>query len=305
MLAKVPFPNEPVAEWTVFRPFTAPGMFGFRHIQADQLLQFPDFGSGTLTDEQRREALDRAVTFHRPLTALVIFLNVVALEDFLRDLGARLADVDGLSAYFPKIDRLRLVPKKPNPGKPSARLDKEQVSYTDFDAVNALYFEAVGLEPVLAAEIPRLCDLAIVRHTIGHHGAIVRQIDVPRFQYYLVTPDQLINPPVTFVKETCAYLFSIGDRFETALRNMVMSQVVPKLDPSWVTAPPKLLLDLIELFNYFGKLITSSGPPVKPIRSFDDVLAIIKEESDKVKNDLMALCLEELRISYSPRKPAL
>jgi hypothetical protein len=86
---------------------------------------------------------------------------------------------------------------------------------------------------------------------------------------------------------------------------MVMSQVVPKLDPSWVTAPPKLLLDLIELFNYFGKLITSSGPPVKPIRSFDDVLAIIKEESDKVKNDLMALCLEELRISYSPRKPAL
>jgi len=40
--------------------------------------------AGDLDAVQRREALQRAVALHRPLAALVIFLNVVALEDFFR-----------------------------------------------------------------------------------------------------------------------------------------------------------------------------------------------------------------------------
>ena len=307
-MAKVPFPNEPVSEWTVCRPFTAPGMFAFRHLQADHLTHFPDFAAGDMTPEQRREALDRAVTLHRPLTALVIFLNVVALEDLIRDLGARLAEVVGLSAFFARIDRLRLTPKSPNPSNPSARLDEEPVSYTDFQAVNALYLDVLDVEPISPAEFPRLYDLALVRHTVAHHGAIFRQIDLPRFQYYDVVPGQLINPPVAFVKATCGYLYSIGDRFEKAVREKVISGVVPKLDSSWVSTPPKLLLDLIELFNYFGKLVPSSGLAVKAVQksvqSVDDVLALIKEESERVKKQLICLCIDELGASYAPNAPA-
>jgi hypothetical protein len=303
-LSKVPFPNEPVAEWTVVRPFTAPGMFAFRHMQADGLLEFPDFAGGDMTLEQRQEALNRAVTLHRPLTALVIFLNVVALEDFLRDFGARLADVDSLTAFFPRIEHLRLTPRKPNPSKPSARLDDEPVSYTNFEAVNVLYLDCLGVEPLASSEIPRLYDLALVRHTVAHNGAIFRAVDVPRFQYYSVTPNQLINPPIPFVKETCSYLYSIGRAFEDTIRNKIISEVLPKLNNSWVTTTPKLLLDLIELFNYFGKVITSYGPPVKLVYSLDDVLAIMKEESDKVKAQLVTLCIEELKASYAPKSPA-
>jgi hypothetical protein len=301
-VAKVFFPNEPVSERTVFRPFTAPGMFAFRHLQADHLIYFPDFAAGDMTSEQRRNALDQAVPLYRPLTALVIFLNVVALEDLIRDLGARLAEVVGLSAFFPRIDRLQLTPKSPNPSNPSARLDKEPVSYTDFQAVNALYLDVLDVEPISAANFPRLYDLALVRHTVAHHGAIFRQIDVPRFQHYDVVPGQLINPPVAFVKETCGYLYSIGTRFEKSMRQKVISGVVPKLDPTWVTTPPKLLLDLIELFDYFGKFVTSSGPVVSPVQSVDDVVVMIKEESERGKRQLVSLCVDELRANFLPHQ---
>ena len=89
-----PFPSVPFGEFTITRPFTAPGLFAYRHMQANKLLHFPDLADGDMSREQRAEALLRMVSVHRPLAALVIFLSVVALEDFIRDLGARLADID-------------------------------------------------------------------------------------------------------------------------------------------------------------------------------------------------------------------
>jgi len=106
------FPNVPIGEVTVTRPFTAPGLFAYRHMQAKGLLHFPDFGDGDMNKEQRKDALERMVNVHRPLAALVLFLGVVGLEDFIRDLGARLADVSGLERHFPKIAELRPVLKK-------------------------------------------------------------------------------------------------------------------------------------------------------------------------------------------------
>lgn len=298
-MSQVPFPVEAVGEWTVFRPFTAPGMFAHRHIQADGLLKFPDYAGGDMTPEQRLEALERAVTLRRPLTALVVFLNVVALEDLIRDLGARLADIGDLSTILPRIDRLRLVSKAPNPANPSARLDKEPVSYTDFHSVIALYREVIGVEPIPAADIPRLYDLALVRHTVAHHGAIIRAIDVPRFQYYAVTAGQLINPPIPFVKETCSYLYKIGSGFTEAIRRKIMTDVMPTLDRAWTTCPPKLLINLIECFNYFGKVVTSSGPSLTSIQSIDDVMTTMKDESERVKQQLLGLCIEDLKAEYA------
>ena len=283
-MTKILFPNEPISEWTVCRPFTAPGLFAYRHLQADGLLHFPDYGEGELNSEQRREALDRAVTLHRPLTALIIFLNVVALEDFIRDLGARLASIDGLSQFFPKIDQLKLgsIPSKQN--KLFARLDKDPIpNLLDFKELNKLYDECIGVQPISETEFPRLYDLTLVRHTVAHNGAIFRQVDVPRFQYYNITPNQIINPPPKFVKDTCSYLYKTGRNFEECVRSKVISEVMPQLDKTWPIEPPDLLLSLIEVFNFFGKIVTSSG---------------FEKDSQHIHDKLVRLCLDELKEIY-------
>ena len=48
-MPNVPLPEEPVGEFTVFRPFTAPGLFAYRHMQALSLLDFPDYGGGVIS----------------------------------------------------------------------------------------------------------------------------------------------------------------------------------------------------------------------------------------------------------------
>lgn len=200
MKMKIPFPFVPVGEWTVFRHFTAPGLFAYRHVQADNLLQFPDYAGGDLNAEQRREALDVAVNLYRPLTALVIFLNVVALEDFIRELSASLADIGALATYFPNIFKLKKEDPKLN-----------------FKEVNTLYYESVAVKPLPEEEFPRLYDLALVRHTVAHNGSIFRDSDVGRFQYYQVQPGRVINPPIAFVKETCHYLYETGRTFANSV----------------------------------------------------------------------------------------
>lgn len=80
-MTRIPFPNVPIGEFTVARHFTAPCLFFYRNMQAQDLLHFPDMAGGDMSAEQRREALDRMVSVQRPLAALVLFLNIVALED--------------------------------------------------------------------------------------------------------------------------------------------------------------------------------------------------------------------------------
>ena len=180
-MTKVAFPIVPIGEWTPTRPHTAPGLFAYRHLQADGLLHFPDMGGGDMSAEERRDALLRMVNLHRPLAAIVLFLNVVALEDFIRDLGARLAEVPTLDAHFPRISELR--PRLVQNPRPFARLDRDPAPLSNWPEVNALYERALGVGPLPAAELPRLHDLALVRHIVAHHAGLVRPIDVQRFQY--------------------------------------------------------------------------------------------------------------------------
>lgn len=299
-LNKIPFPNVPIQQRGTFRTFTAPGMFFYRLIQADSLLNIPKLNIGDLLPQDDHQVHDAILSFLFPLKALVIFLNVVALEDFIRDLGNRLADVEGLDKYFPKIKELKISLKKPQGNKPHGRLDKEPVSYTDFERVNKLYFDCFGIEPFSTNDFPRLYDLVLIRHMVAHYGSIIREIDVPRFQYYSVNPRQIINPPVDFVKETCTFLYSTGQKFERTIRDRIFSEILPRLDKSWMTSPPKILIDLIEIFDYFGKVIFSPEQvSINRNISFDNVFEIIKEESEKVRKQLIALCIEELKRVYA------
>jgi len=296
-MPNVPLPEETIGEFTVLRPFTAPGLFAYRYMQALGLLNFPDYAGGDLDAAQRREALESAVAFHRPLSALVIFLNVVALEDFIRDFGARLADHPGLASYFPSVSGLRMTPTNPAPNRPFARLDRDPVPLVDPVDVNNLYQRCLGIQPFPASEHAQLRDLALLRHTVAHHGAVIRSVDVQRFQHFIVQPGHIINPPVAFVRDVCSYLYRIGRTFEESVKARIFSVVIPTLSPSWWEQRPPTLLDLIELFNYFGKLVTSNGPVGTPPPG-TEMERQMREEGVRVREELIRLCIDELRNAY-------
>ena len=270
------------------------GLFAYRYSQALALLHPTDYGGGDLAGEDRRKALDQSVVLDRPLTALVVFLSVVALEDLIRGLGNRLASLNWLTADFPNIEELGVRLRPPSAARPAhARLDKP-FRYFDFAEVNARYRAVLGVEPIPVAEFARLHDLAIIRHTVAHHGSVISQIDVPRFQYYSVTPGALINPPPAFVRETSNYLYQIGTGFELAVRNHVFRRVIASLAPDWSKPPPRLLVDLIEAFDYFGILLSEDDFPPEhragPVNDKEDA------EQQRVATEIMlAHCLAQLQ----------
>ena len=294
-MARVPFPGVPIGEFTVTRPFTAPGLFAYRHMQAEQLLHFPDMGGGAMSAEQRREALERMVSLQRPLAALVLFLNVVALEDFIRDLGARLADVPGLDTYFPSVSELRPMLRK-NP-QPYARQDKDPAPLSDWAEVNKLYRRVLDVEPIASGELPKLHDLALVRHTVAHHAALVRPIDAPRFRYWDVRPNTLLNPPIEFVREMSALLYRTGRDFEVVVMKRAFSVILDKAPLNWFEKPPGLVIALIELFNWFGKLITDNTPPLIPgSPNYEEEM---RTRNTSIRSKLTELCIEDLRRQYA------
>lgn len=277
------------------RPFTAPGLFAYRHMQAEGLLHFPDFADGDMNAEQRREALEQMVNVHRPLAAVVLFLGVVGLEDFIRDIGARLADAPGLDLHFPSITDLRpVVTKSP---APYARQDKDRAPLTDWPKVNALYQRVVSISPIPSTDLPILSDLALVRHTVAHHAALVRSIDAPRFQHWEVQANTLINPPVAFVREMLMLLYRTGRHFENAIADQAFAKVLEAQPPTWHESPPELVLTLIETFNWFGKLLTEDRtPPMPGTSNYEQELRAQRAAN---RATLTQLCIDELRKKHA------
>jgi hypothetical protein len=295
-MPREPFPSVPFGEFTITRPFTAPGLFAYRYMQADKLLHFPDFSDGDMDAEQRKEALTRMVNVHRPLAAIVLFLGVVALEDFIRDLCARLADMPDLINFFPNISQLQPTLKK-SP-KPYARPDKDPASLSDWPEVNSLLLNVIGIEPIAVANLPKLHDLALIRHTVAHHAALVRPLDVSRFQYWEVQANMVINPPVEFVQQISKFLYEIGRNFEEDIKNQLFRKVIDSQPTNWHENPCDLIVTLIETFNWFGKLLNDNNfePFLIPGSvGYEDEM---QRRSAANKNKLTKLCIEELLKKY-------
>jgi hypothetical protein len=249
----VTLPQVVIAEFSPFRRWTASGLFSYRQAQAIQLIQLPDLGPGDLSPDERREALNQMVSLHRPLAAIAIAMGVVALEDFIRDICARLAGTQFLHLHFPRIRGLETVLLSPNQNRPFARLDKDPiVGFTEPGGTNDLFVKCIGLGPFEPVDFDRLRDLALIRHTVVHHAAVIRGIDAPRFQYYIVQAEQLINPPPTFVNETLLYLHQLGLKFEKAIAAHIFSRVLPTLGPGWAKRRPQ---DTSVRLSVAGKLV--------------------------------------------------
>jgi len=259
-------------------------------MQAIGLLHFPDLGGGDMNTEQRKDALARMVNLQRPLAAVVLFLGVVALEDFIRDLGARLADVPNLDSHFPHIAALRPALKK-NP-KPYARPDIDPAPLSDWPEVNSLYQRAIDVEPIAANDLPKLHDLALIRHTVAHHAALVRPIDVCRFQHWEVQANTVINPPVEFVREVSMFLYRTGRSFEQRLSDRLFSEILSGQPSNWHEKPCDLVLALIETFNWFGKLLTDDEAPLHP--GTLDYEEELQKRNTLNRQRLTQLCVDDL-----------
>lgn len=294
MKSKAEFPHVAIAETMVFRPFNPSGLFQYRYMQAMRLLE----PRSLLGDKWSSEPIEQFVAMQRPLAALVLFLNVVALEDFLRQLGQRLAGTAGLQDLFPDILRLASVAVPAQPKKPNAKRDRDPFTLFDLHALNRNYSSVLGIEPLSTTNFPRLEDLILLRHTVAHHGSLVRAIDVPRFQYYNMVADRVINPPVSFVRDESAFIYKRMREFETAVLHKVLAGLIPTLLSGWRESPPRILLELVETFNYFDKVL----PQAENVPTTDQFAigdAYFREQSRLSQLKLEKMCIETIATKFS------
>lgn len=289
----VALPEVPISEWSAIDTRTAPGLFAYRQSQAIGLLDMPDFGGGDLSAEQRREALRNAVAFQKPLAALTLFLGVVALEDFVRDLAARLADSTSCVAHFPELVNLRAQQISRQPAQMFRRLDTDPAGVLDPEEINARFTQAVGVAPIPTQEYWHLRDLALLRHTVAHHAGVIRQVDLPRFAHFIVSPGRLINPPHDFVRSELMYIYKTGRTIEKAVCRAVFAKVIAGAGAGWSKQPPPVVLELIEFFAFFG-YIESTNVPVGYSAPGSELRRRQEVESQRIWSVLFAKCIADL-----------
>lgn len=295
----IPLPEVQLAEWNAFSTGTAAGLFSYRQHQAIRLLEFPDFSGGDLNPEQRREALSNAVTFRRPLSALALFLGIVAMEDLIRDLAARLADLPSLSPFFPGLAKLRAQNVCRPADKAFKRLDTDPAGVIDPEEINARFMHAMGVAPVPNSEYWHLRDLALIRHTVAHHAGVIRYVDVPRFAHFIVNAERTINPPPDFVRSELKYVYGIGRIIEKAIRSAAFKPLIQSAGPGWSLNPSNAVVELVELFDHFG-FIEPTAVAVGYAAPGSELQRRQEVESNRIRAALLKRCIANLAAEYGP-----
>jgi hypothetical protein len=295
----IPLPEVHISEWNAINTRTASGLFVYRQMQAIGLLELPDYGGGDLDASQRKEALLEAVSFQKPLAALALFLGVVSLEDFIRDLATRLADNRSCVTKFPKLANLRAKSINRPPDKMFKRLDSDPAGILDPEAINEAFKIAIGVEPLPAAEFWHLRDLALLRHTVAHHAGVIRQVDLPRFAHFIVVPGRAINPPPDFVKAELLYLYKLGRDIEVSVRSAVFAGFIAAEGAGWSQHLSTEMVELIELFAFFGYLETA-----KVAVGYSEPGSIRRQQQEadalRIRTLLLQRCVATLTAEFGP-----
>ena len=294
---QVDLPEVPIGEWSAIDTRTSSGLFAFRSMQASGLLELPDLGGGDLDVQQRREALLTAVSFHKPLAALCLFLGVVALEDFVRDLVARMTDDPELLSWFPQLAGVRSQPIPRTSNQAFRRLDTDPAGVLDPEYINSVFQRALGVSPIRVHDYWHLRDLALLRHTVAHHAAVIRSVDIPRFCYFRVQPGRLINPPAEFIKAELQYLYQLGRNVDASVRDAIFRRAVTDAGSGWSQVPDARIVRLIEFFAYFGYIESTTIPvgysePGTPLRQQQEL------EAARIRTSLIRRCIDDLISNY-------
>lgn len=295
----IPLPEVAIGEWSAFDTRTAVGLFAYRHSAAMSLLDLPDVGGGDIDAQGRRDALRNAVAFMKPLASVSLFLGVVALEDYIRDLAARLADTPACRSKFPEIASLRTQPIVRAHDQMFKRLDTDPagIGTVDPDEINKAFKKALGVEPVPVEEAWHLRDLALLRHTVAHYGGVIRQVDLPRFGHFIVVPGRAINPPPDFVKDELTYLFRLGREIERRIKSAIFGAFISAAGAGWSQNPPKEIEELIELFGYFGH-IESTQVAVGYSEAGSELRRRQESEAARIRTLLIQRCIGDLTAEF-------
>lgn len=290
---KIDFPTALVGEWTPFPVKFPLGLFGYRISQAVRLLDWPaPYDLEKVPDEERRRIKDGFLQLRHPITALGLFLGVVALEDFVRDLLHRLREDDFVGSHFPEFQKL------------TAKSIEKEFSNIRPEEWNDKLFSIIDLKPIPKEELPHIGDLVLLRNAIAHYGSLTPEKYRDKFNYWDVKIGQLINPPASFVRTELNYIFHLGQKIHEETRRIVFRRIIEKMGCGWSRNPSPDILRLIELFCFFGFLEQARGavglPPKDPNsldllkQDFPELLEQAEASNQNLLSSLHSHCIDRL-----------
>jgi hypothetical protein len=254
-MEKIAFPQAQVGEWTVFRKETPFGMFFYKLHQAANVTSVANFNIPNSCGKSAKDYESEHPEVVQPLTALAVFMHVVALEDLLRESGVFLVTINELMK-LKGIKKLTQVPVQQK--HPHQRTQKDSFSLLDLEQLNDHYQAVLGIAAVEKADISRLRDLILMRHIVAHNAAIVREVDQGRFQYYAVPVGISLNPTAEFVRDTTSFISAVARQFIEKIRAVVFQKAFSML-PDWRDTPCDRINELIAQFDYFGLIPQSTA----------------------------------------------
>lgn len=185
------------------------------------------------------------------------------------------------------------MPRKRQPAEMFRRLDTDPVRGLDPADINQLFEQSMAIKPVPAEEFWHLRDLVLLRHTVAHHAAVIREVDVPRFAHFKIMPGRMINPPPDFVRSELKYLYDMGRTIEMSVQGAVFKKVIATAGAGWSIQPSQEVIELIQLFAYFGYIESTNvtvgySEPGSELRRMQDA------EAEQIRASLLQRCIADL-----------
>lgn len=271
---RMSFPTTASGEWWGFDVSTPLGKLTARCTEAQGILELPDFIAPGLTLEDRQRLLRLHAANY--LTVRAIVDTVVALEDFVRELGRALSLSLFLKGTFPRIHEL--APMQVTRSAPGGRTEKDPFALLDPARTAAAYHDVFGVRLFDGVELPRLRDLVLLRHCVSHHGPTIRPQDADRFLYYAVPAGQRLTPTWEFAQAEVAWIYSVGSAVNRAVAVQVYLSLVPEAPRLPIRATPADVADLLRITSHLG-LLPESNEPV-PLGVQRRAIDLLEEERE-------------------------
>jgi hypothetical protein len=149
-----------------------------------------------------------------------VFQGVVALEDYIREIGNGLGQIETLDTIG-GVNHIKSLKVKINEKTEDPFLSREkQGPFLNPNKLNTNYKNTLGIEPITKDN--RLKDLIILRHIVAHNASYLRQIDVKRFQYYRAEANHIFKPNEQFARETLGYLGKVVSGFQKTVLDRIL-----------------------------------------------------------------------------------
>lgn len=204
------------------------------------------FAKGSPEEEAFRNS---NLSFKKPIAGIIMAMQIVAFEDYFRQIFEAINNVQGVEEFFPRIKEIER-DKYGDYFKPS-----------NLKGLNETY-EHIFEFKIIEDDIDKIQDLVQIRHLIFHFGGLIKPENLidskneERFKYYSVHPGE-IDPPYKDVLEISNFICGITEMANKKIRDGVCHQVIEELkkkgqiEKDWINNPPKIIIDLVEIFNYF------------------------------------------------------